>query len=448
MRAKPKGTRYRNLYARDSGVIYYQRVVEKERIRFSCRTNDWNEAAAVARLFEERKGVGRPGFVIVEAPTFAEMARLWIDRERNRREGFAATTLRDQTRLLEKEDGPVLRLLGSLRVDAIEPETLQRWWEQDVEGRGRTIKTGRNYLNVINGVLRLAQRHGHLRSPNPVPVFRDWLRAEGRTRAARAGARRDIRPIEDPRTLARLLEAAETRGQTVFLLTLLLLDAGLRLGEATALTWGQVRWGADEHDRTRHLLIDRSRPRGGAETRTKSGRDRKVPLSRRLRSALAEGYLRAGRPPLDDRVFPHFDVRRFHKREWNELLRGARVGSVRPKDLRDTFASWLLTLGAPIPWVSEALGHADWAVTARHYARWIPGGDGEPLRREPGEVYPDLLVRLAPFGPESNPTSNPTPRDSTTFPRDLEASFPAGSEGYTGGPSGTRHAGLGRGSRC
>ena len=68
---------------------------------------------------------------------------------------------------------------------------------------------------------------------------------------------------------------------------------------------------------------------------------------------------------------------------------------------------------------NEALGHADWAVTARHYARWIPGGDDEPLRREAGEVYPDLLARLAPFSAESDATR----RDGTTFPRDLEASL-------------------------
>jgi integrase len=284
------------------------------------------------------------GFGIGEAPTFAEMARLSVDRERRRREGLAGTTLRDRTKLLEKEDGPLLPLLGGLRVDAIGPETLQRWWEEEVEGRGRSVKTGRNYLNAINGVLRLAQRHGH-------------------------------------------------------------------------------------------LLIDRSRPRGGAETHTKSGRDRKVPLSRRLRFALAERYLRSGRPLLNERVFLRFDVSNFRKREWNELLRGARVGSVRPKDLRDTFASWLLTLGVPAPWVSEALGHADWAVTARHYARWIPGGDDEPLRRKPGEVYADLLARLAPFGAKSDATG----RDGTTFPRDLEASFSAEpSRTRTPGPRATR----------
>ena len=55
MRSKPKGAKYRNLTAR-SGVIYYQRRVSGRRIRFSCETNDWEEAVAVARLYEERKG--------------------------------------------------------------------------------------------------------------------------------------------------------------------------------------------------------------------------------------------------------------------------------------------------------------------------------------------------------------------------------------------------------
>jgi integrase len=44
------------------------------------------------------------------------------------------------------------------------------------------------------------------------------------------------------------------------------------------------------------------------------------------------------------------------------------------KDLRDTFASQLLTSGVSLGYVSKQLGHADVAVTARHYARRA-GGD-------------------------------------------------------------------------
>ena len=58
-----------------------------------------------------------------------------------------------------------------------------------------------------------------------------------------------------------------------------------------------------------------------------------------------------------------------------------RVGHVRPKDLRDSFASHLLTAGVQLGYISRQLGHADVGVTARHYARWC-GDDGyrEPLR--------------------------------------------------------------------
>ena len=47
MKRKPSSAKYRNLFAR-GGVIYYQRRVGGKRIRFSCKTDDWPEAAAVA----------------------------------------------------------------------------------------------------------------------------------------------------------------------------------------------------------------------------------------------------------------------------------------------------------------------------------------------------------------------------------------------------------------
>ncbi len=91
-------------------------------------------------------------------------------------------------------------------------------------------------------------------------------------------------------------------------------------------------------------------------------------------------------------------------------LKRAGIGHRALKDLRDTFASQLLTAGVQLGYVSAQLGHADVAVTARHYARWIEGEDGyrEPLHLEPGELPADLLARLA---PESDPTV--TPLDDT-----------------------------------
>jgi len=47
------------------------------------------------------------------------------------------------------------------------------------------------------------------------------------------------------------------------------------------------------------------------------------------------------------------------------------------------------------PWLVQQLGHADWSVTARHYARWVGGNHYvEPARLAPGEVPADLLARF------------------------------------------------------
>ena len=43
-------------------------------------------------------------------------------------------------------------------------------------------------------------------------------------------------------------------------------------------------------------------------------------------------------------------------------------------DLRDTFASQLLTCGVSLGYVSAQLGHSNVSTTARHYVRWA-GGD-------------------------------------------------------------------------
>ena len=59
----------------------------------------------------------------------------------------------------------------------------------------------------------------------------------------------------------------------------------------------------------------------------------------------------------------------FRHREWWRILKRAGIGHRAMKDLRDTFASQLLTAGVQLGYVSMAHGHADVAVTARHYAR-------------------------------------------------------------------------------
>lgn len=178
---------------------------------------------------------------------------------------------------------------------------------------------------------------------------------------------------------------------------LCLLDAGLRFGEVRGLQWRDAAWG-DANGRGRTCGSSGTPPPGvSTPNLPKSGRSREVELSRRLRAALLERWVAEGQPTGDAFVFPALDESNFRRREWARVCgkKSARIGERRMKDLRDTYASQLLTCSVSLGYVSAQLGHSDVAVTAQHSARWAGGNEyREPFRLEPGEVPADFLARL------------------------------------------------------
>ena len=98
--------------------------------------------------------------------------------------------------------------------------------------------------------------------------------------------------------------------------------------------------------------------------------------------------------------------KRFSEEQIIGILKRAAIGHRALKDLRDTFASHLLTAGVQLGYVSSQLGHSDVSVTARHYAKWIEDDRyREPMTLERNEVPSDLLARLG--REKSDPTSDP-----------------------------------------
>ena len=122
----------------------------------------------------------------------------------------------------------------------------------------------------------------------------------------------------------------------------------------------------------------------------------------------------------DARVLEGIQPDNFRHRQWRRILKRARIGHRAPKDLRDTFASQLLSAGIQLGYVSAQLGHADVGVTSRHYARWVGGLEyREPMVLAPGEVPADLLARLE--SPQSDPTyETAADRDPATDGRSKE----------------------------
>jgi integrase len=135
-------------------------------------------------------------------------------------------------------------------------------------------------------------------------------------------------------------------------------EAGLRQGEMTALEWGDCDFVA------RTITVRRSVWRGISDT-PKSGKDRKIPMTARLFSALkAHRHLRS------ERVFCHQDGSAFTQSAFEAALRYAcKRAGLRPIGthvLRHTFCSHLAMRGAAPKAIQELAGHSTLAMTMRY----------------------------------------------------------------------------------
>ena len=154
----------------------------------------------------------------------------------------------------------------------------------------------------------------------------------------------------------RLVEAAEEDGQTK-LVVLLGGEAGLRCGEIMALEWSDVDF------TKRQLCVARSDWKGHV-TVPKGGRQRHVPVTKRLQAALrAARHLRGPRVLCDDDGKPltqkivQVMMRRVARRA--NVKAGVHI-------LRHTFCSHLAMRGAPARAIQELAGHEDLATTQRY----------------------------------------------------------------------------------
>ncbi len=397
MRKKPRGRKYRNLFLRGN-VIWIEQVEGGERYRRSAKTDDWDRAGAVRDEWE-RKRHGLPTNTDEEV-TFGDFAARYLSEATM---SLAGTTRHDREVQL-RGGGPILPFFGSLKLSQISVSTLRSWWAAEIAGKRRSVKTGRNLLGAISRVLRYARSLEIIGSDDPVKIFAEGLTQDAQTKKGRAAKESKARPIEDPAALDRLVAAAHEERTEAEVCVLLCLDAALRTGEAWALRWGDVTWGADGG--TRRLFVQRSRARGGTEDEpTKSGRARRVALSMRLRDALARLYAEKWEPGMSARVLDSINYYTYREGAWRRIRERADLGPVRLKDLRDTFASQLLTAGISIQYIKGQLGHESVSVTERHYAKWI-GEDEyrEPMRLREAEVPADMLARL----PAGVPTVVPT----------------------------------------
>jgi integrase len=177
-------------------------------------------------------------------------------------------------------------------------------------------------------------------------------------------------------------------------LVTLMAYAGLRPGEALALTWLDV--GAHT------LAIDKA-VSVGEESSTKTGAVRSVPLVEPLASDLADLRAARGQPTDADLLFPADDgshwsetqYNNWRKRVWKPILNNLatgdlpqpRLAKVRPYDCRGSFVSLHLRAGENPLVVAEWGGHSP-RIMFSHYANVI-----QELKNEPVLPAAEQIVR-------------------------------------------------------
>ncbi len=245
-----------------------------------------------------------------------------------------------QRRYASLWDLHVLPHLGRRRLREITPEVVANL-RADLDAAGVGAATARSSLFVLQSVMRLAVLQGKLQS-NPVKVV-----------AKPRQERRAVRPLS-PEVVERLRAHLRPREAT---LVSVLAYAGLRPGEALALTWDSIR--------ERTILVERSVVLG-QEKGTKTNATRTVRLMAPLAQDLAAWRLASGRPPTMAYVFPRADgrpwrdddYRNWRKRHFNPAARAVGLPGARPYDLRHSFVSLLIQEGVSIVDVARQGGHS------------------------------------------------------------------------------------------
>lgn len=256
--------------------------------------------------------------------------------------------------------------LGRLPLNKVKPSSVERWILQ-LRHKGLSASTVRQAYTVARAVGDAAVRDGHL-ARNPVAAVR-------RPKVSSQEA-----VYLEPAQVEALLEAARTSRYRPLLE--LLVNTGLRRGEALALKW-------DDIDLVEKLLRVRGTlARVDGElmvTDAKSERSRRsIPLSAPALAALssikkrqAEEQLRAGNlwastgyvftTELGEPCDPRNALRAL-----TSAAARANLNSIGLHTLRHSAASAMISNGVPLKVVSDILGHSGIAITADIYGHVSP----------------------------------------------------------------------------
>lgn len=163
--------------------------------------------------------------------------------------------------------------------------------------------------------------------------------------------------------------------------------SGLRYGEIAALEWADINWqdgtvyiskavrGERLKDPKTATSLRHVDLRAAALRALERQRERTEHLGAEVwMNPLYHGH---GGPYAKPRVHPWTGDKRIGE-QFRAACLAAGVRPRTPRQCRHTFASWMLSSGEMLPWVSRQLGHSNVTVTAEKYARWVRASGRTP----------------------------------------------------------------------
>ena len=270
---------------------------------------------------------------------FNVYARQWLDGYRGRTsKGVSSATMAGYRDAVERFAVPYF---GSTALDRLDPPALRRYIDH-LAGKGLARNSVKAAYAPVRAMLGSAFDDGLL-TTNPAagvrvlvadnrPTMPKWLSAE--------------------QTAALLAEIPAAHADLVYLLA----STGLRISEALAVRWADLRL----LDGTPTLAVTRSKTTAGLRTVTLSPE-----AMRRLTRRRAVADFAAD----DDLVFPtrvgtEIDQRNFRAQVFRPAAERAGVPWATPHKLRHGLASLMASRGLSAPQIAAQLGHADGGVTA------------------------------------------------------------------------------------
>ncbi|WP_340161829.1 site-specific integrase [uncultured Hoeflea sp.] len=208
-------------------------------------------------------------------------------------------------------------------------------------GEGRNASTVRNNLNTISAIFEWLIHEKEVKADNPIASLRKRRRGIPQPRGSRD---RRLRPGEEDRILAELRSGTWQNTQWAALFPILL-DTGMRVGEARGIKAGWVR-------QARGFVIIPD---------TKNNEARNVALS----DAAYEALLRQAEGESDDaEIFKASKDSSDH--EWKKIRKAAGCPDLRIHDLRHEALTRMAARGADLKTLMRQSGHKTVAVLMRY----------------------------------------------------------------------------------